>query len=50
MLAWLDKFAMKHKVGLVCMKCDKAITGTNGSQESHLKVGCGCREFVYVRK
>lgn len=39
--------AQKYNIGLVCMRCDKAIQGANSGAESAYAVACQCRELRF---
>lgn len=49
MLSRLHEFAQTYGLTVVCQRCDHAITGKNGGNESNPAVSCQCREFRFSR-
>lgn len=48
LLADLHEFAGRHKLIILCPKCDHSLTGHNNGTSRFPSVACQCREFRFT--
>lgn len=44
-IAQMADICARHKISLVCPKCDASFVGRNGSSDRTWSITCGCREL-----